>query len=92
MELFVDDGGTAADTFKKMMEKLTRIFKRCCEYKISLSPTKCHLFKMETTFVGATVGLKGVQLDLVKLTAVVNWEQPQDALNLESFLGLTSHF
>ena len=26
MELFIDDGGTAADTFKEMMSKLTRIF------------------------------------------------------------------
>jgi hypothetical protein len=46
----------------------------------------------ETTFVGATVGLQGVQPDLEKLTAIVNWKQPADALNVESFLGLTSHF
>uniref|UniRef100_A0A0W0FII4 Reverse transcriptase domain-containing protein n=1 Tax=Moniliophthora roreri TaxID=221103 RepID=A0A0W0FII4_MONRR len=30
--------------------------------------------------------------DPAKLTAVVNWEQPEDALNLSSFLGITSHF
>jgi hypothetical protein len=47
---------------------------------------------METMFAGATVGPQGVQPDLQKLTAIVNWMQPTDALNLESFLGLTSHF
>jgi hypothetical protein len=46
----------------------------------------------ETTFAGATVGPQGVQPDLEKLMAIVNWEQPTDTLNLESFLGLTSHF
>jgi hypothetical protein len=46
----------------------------------------------ETIFAGANVGPQGVQPDLAKLMAVVNWEQPPDALNLESFLGLTSHF
>jgi hypothetical protein len=46
----------------------------------------------ETTFMGATVGPKGIQPDLEKLTAIVNWKQPADALNLESFLGLMSHF
>jgi hypothetical protein len=46
----------------------------------------------ETTFAGARVGPEGVQPDLGKLTTVINWEQPSDALNLESFLGLTSHF
>ncbi|KIK31866.1 hypothetical protein CY34DRAFT_36333, partial [Suillus luteus UH-Slu-Lm8-n1] len=85
---FVDDGGCAADSFEEMMNKLERIFQRCCECSISLSPTKCCLFMTETTFAGATVGPQGVQPDLAKLTAVVNWQQPPDALNLESFLGL----
>jgi hypothetical protein len=92
MELFVDDGGCSADTFQDMMEKLTRVFQRCRERKLSLSPSKYKLFMTETTFAGATVGPRGVQPDLEKLTAIVNWEKPADALNLESFLGLTSHF
>src|SRR6267154_197025 len=92
MELFVDDGGVAADTFKEMLEKLEHIFQRCREQKLLLSPTKCQLFMTETTFAGATVGPLGVQPDLEKLTAIINWEQPADTLTLESFLGLTSHF
>jgi hypothetical protein len=92
MELFVDDGGCAADTFDEMLTKLEHIFEHCRERKLSLSPTKCRLFMTETTFAGATVGPQGVQPDLEKLTAIVNWKQPADALNLESFLGLTSHF
>ena len=92
MELFVDDGGCSADSVDEMMGKLERIFQRCRERKLSLSPSKCRLFMTETTFAGATVGPQGVQPDLTKLTAVVSWPQPMDALNLESFLGLTSHF
>ena len=53
---------------------------------------KCPLFMTETMFAGATIGPQGIQPDLEKLTAIVNWKQPTDALNLESFLGLTSHF
>jgi hypothetical protein len=92
MELFVDDGACAANTFEEMIEKLTKVFERCRERKLSLSPSKCRLFMTETTFAGATVGPQGVQPDLQKLMAVVNWMQPTDTLNLESFLGLTSHF
>ena len=33
-----------------------------------------------------------MQPDLAKLTAVINWKQPDTALNLLSFLGLTGHF
>ena len=59
---------------------------------MSLSPLKCWLFMTETTFAGATVGLHGVQPDLAKLSAIVNWKQPDNALNLLLFLGLTGHF
>jgi hypothetical protein len=46
----------------------------------------------EAIFVGATVGPNGVSPDLVKLTAIVCWPQPEDALHLKGFLGLTGHF
>ena len=43
-------------------------------------------------FAGATVGLKGVQPDLQKLTAIVNWKVPEDAAALAGFLGLAGWF
>jgi hypothetical protein len=88
MELFVDDGGGAADSFEEMIEKLTRIFQRCRERKLSLSPMKCCLFMTETTFAGATVGPQGVQPDLEKLTAIVNWERPGDAVRNHNSVGV----
>ena len=92
MELFVDDGGAAADTFKEMMEKLTRIFTRVREANLSLSASKCEFFMTEMVFAGATVGPKGVQPDLKKLTAIVNWKIPENATALAGFLGLTGWF
>ena len=92
MELFVDDGGTAADTFDEMMEKLTRIFTLVRRHNLSLSASKCELFMTTMVFAGASVGPKGVQPDLSKLTAIVNWKVPEDALALVGFLGLTGWF
>lgn len=92
IELFVDDGGTSDNTFNGMLDKLRKAFQRFRENNLSISPTKCKLFMSETTFAGATVGPNGVQPDIAKLTAIVNWKQPEDALNLSSFLGLTGHF
>jgi hypothetical protein len=37
MELFVDDGGTAANDFDEMMGKLTRIFTLVRKHGLSLS-------------------------------------------------------
>jgi transposase InsO family protein len=92
MELLVDDGGAAADTFEEMMGKLTRIFTRIRESNLSLSASKCSFFMSQMVFAGASVGQKGVQPDLKKLTAIVNWKTPENATALAGFLGLTGWF
>ena len=75
-----------------MMEKLTRIFTLVRKHDVSLSASKCEFFMTNMVFAGASVGPAGVQLDLNKLTAIVNWKIPEDALALSSFLGLTGWF
>ena len=92
MELFVDDGGTAANSFEEMMDKLTKIFTRIHERNLLLSESKCEFFMTNMVFAGASVGPKGVQPDLKKLTAIVNWKTPENATALAGFLGLTGWF
>ena len=92
MELFVDDGGTAGDTFNELYSKIKRILEQVRASKLSLSPSKSRFFATNAVFAGGKIGPQGVSPDQAKLTAVVDWERPRDALNLMSFLGLTSHF
>jgi hypothetical protein len=92
LELFVDDGGMASDSFKEGIEKLRKLLERVRREKMSLSPSKLKLFMTEAVFAGAQVGPQGVSPDSAKLTAIVNWPIPEDASHLEGFLGLTSYF
>jgi len=89
---FVDDGGSAADSFKEGMAKLRRILEHVHRERLSLSPGKLQVFMTEAVFVGAHVGPGGVSPDSSKLTAVVDWKIPEDASHLEGFLGLTAYF
>ena len=77
MELFINDGGTAANSFEKMMDKLTKIFTRIHKRNLSLSASKCEFFMMNMVFTGTSVAPKGVQPNLKKLTAIVNWKTPR---------------
>lgn len=88
----MDDGGCAASTFREMMNKLTVLFQRFRECKFSIAPSKTKLCMTETEFAGGTIGRDGVKPDLTKLTAIVDWQRPQDAQNLASFLGLTGFY
>ena len=55
-----------------MIGKLTKIFDWVHEWGLSLAASKCEFFMTEMVFTGTTVGPKGVQPDLQKLTAIVN--------------------
>ena len=90
-ENFVDDGGSAADSFEEGMAKLCRILEHVRREQLSLSPSKFQVFMTEAVFAGARVGPGGVSPDSSKLTAVVNWKIPEDASHLEGFLGLTAY-
>ena len=92
MELFVDDGGMAADTFEEGLKKLRTLLERVRREEMSLSPSKMRLFMSKAVFTGAQVGPEGVSPDTAKLTAIVDWPVPSDASHLEGFLGLTSYF
>jgi hypothetical protein len=92
LELFVDDGGMASNSFVDGMGKLRVLFERVRREKMSLSPSKLKVFMTEAVFAGAQVGPQGVSPDSTKLTAIVNWPIPEDASHLEGFLGLTSYF
>jgi hypothetical protein len=89
IELFMDDGSSAADMFKEGISNLRVILERVRQEKLSLAPSKLKLFMTEAMFAGATVGPNGVSPDPTKLTAIVNWPQPKDVSHLEGFLGLT---
>src|ERR1700678_752120 len=92
LELFVDDGGMASNSFEEGMKKLRTLLDRVRREKMSLSPSKLRLFMTEAVFAGAQVGPQGVSPDSAKLTAIVDWPIPEDASHLEGFLGLTSYF
>ena len=92
LELFVDNGGMASNSFEEGMAKLRTLLDRVRREKMSLSPSKLRVFMTEAVFAGAQVGPQGVSPDSNKLTAIVNWPIPEDASHLEGFLGLTSYF
>ena len=92
IELLVDDGGMAGDEFDSMMDRTRQFFARVRESSLSLSAKKSEFFMTNIIFAGARVGPGGVQPDNTKLTAVVDWREPPDLLNLSRFLSLTGYF
>jgi len=92
MEIFIDNGRAAANTFSEVMDKLCHIFTRVHKHGLSLSASKSKLFMITAEFSGTTIGPNSMQPDLSKLMAIVNWKTPENMLNLALFLRLTGWF
>jgi hypothetical protein len=82
----------AGDNFNEMMDGTCRFFERVWATGLSLSAKKSEFFRSSMIFAGSKVSVDSVQADEAKLTAVIDWRQPPDLLNLSSFLGLTGFF
>ena len=85
IELLVNDGGMAGDDFDNMMNCTHCFFEWVWETSLSLSAKKSEFFMTKIIFAGSWVGPDGVQVDNMKLMAMVNWHQPPHLLNLSSF-------
>ncbi|QRW10185.1 Retrovirus-related Pol polyprotein from transposon opus [Ceratobasidium sp. AG-Ba] len=92
IDLWMDDIASAADDFDTALGSLRLLFERCRTHKLSLSPAKSVFFMSEATFAGARVSKEGVQPDLRKVRAILEWPEPQTVLEVMSFLGLVGSY
>ena len=80
------------DDFETKMTNLHRFFTHCCDWGLSLSPSKTKLFFTDVLFSGTIIGPDGIKPNLGKVAAVTNWPIPQNVQDLMGFLGLTNYF
>jgi len=53
---------------------------------------KCEFFTRKTDFVGFIIKLGQLSIDLKKIEAIVNWQKPENVIQLRSFLGFCNYY
>ncbi|GFY02226.1 retrovirus-related Pol polyprotein from transposon 412 [Trichonephila clavipes] len=66
--------------------------KKLKEANLKLSPSKCHLFWREVTYLGHIISAEGVRTDPDKILVVKDWNCPTDVHQLQSFLGICTYY
>jgi hypothetical protein len=89
---WMDDICLPGDNFETKIENLKKFFRRCRDKQLSLSPSKTKLFATDVLFAGVMVGPSGIKPNLDKVSAVVDWPEPENVQELMGFLGLTNYF
>jgi len=53
---------------------------------------KCEFFTRKTNFIGFIIKLGRLSMDLKKIKAIVNWQEPKNVTQLRSFLGFYNYY
>ncbi|XP_021975456.1 uncharacterized mitochondrial protein AtMg00860-like [Helianthus annuus] len=54
--------------------------------------SKCEFWLREVQFLGYIISEHGIQVDLAKIEAIMNWEAPKTPSKICSFLGLAGYY
>ena len=69
-----------------------RILAKLREAGLQADITKCDFHVKEVTYLGLIVTTKGVKMDPKKVDTVVNWPQPANVKDIQSFLGFANFY
>ena len=53
---------------------------------------KCEFHTRKTNFIGFIIKLEQISIDLKKIKAIVNWQDPENIIGLRLFLGFCNYY
>ena len=68
------------------------MFEKLAKAGLKLKPSKCEFFKSKIANFGHIVSMKGIETDLKKVEAVINWTTPKTVADVRSFLSFIYHY
>ena len=87
MEDYVDDILGKSKTHDSHINVLTTIFERLEKYKVHLNPRKCMFGVKSGKLLGCIVSRRGIEVDHVKVKAIMEMPPPTTLKQLHSFQG-----
>ncbi|GFS96611.1 retrovirus-related Pol polyprotein from transposon 17.6 [Trichonephila clavipes] len=90
--VYLDDVIIVERSFEEHLKNIRCVLQKLKEANLKLSPSKCHLFRREVTYLGHIISAEGVRTDPDKISAVKDWNCPTDVHQLRSFLGLCTYY
>ncbi|GFX11712.1 hypothetical protein TNCV_4340581 [Trichonephila clavipes] len=90
--VYLDEIIIVGRSFEEHLKNIGCGLQKLKEANLKLSPSKCHLFRREVTYLGHIISAEGVRTDPDKISPVKDWNCPTDVHQLRSFLGLCTYY
>lgn len=81
-----------SDTLEEHEARLMKVLNRLKDYRLKLSPEKCHFFKTSVKYLGHVVDAQGVHTDPDKVSTLRDWPRPLNRKELKCFFGFAGYY
>jgi len=68
------------------------VLQRLYDEEILIAIKKCEFHITKTNFIGFIIKLGYISIDLKKIKAIVNWQDPKNVIGLKLFLGFYNYY
>ncbi|GFY00942.1 retrovirus-related Pol polyprotein from transposon 297 [Trichonephila clavipes] len=90
--VYLDDIIIVGRSFEEHLKNIRRVLQKLKEANLKLSPSQCHLFRREVTYLEHIISTEGVRTNPDKISSVKDWNCPTDIHQLRSFLRLCTYY
>ena len=90
--VYLDDVIVFGTTFNECLANLEMVIARMLSNGLKIKPKKCKFFMKSMRYLGRIISPEGVQTDPEKISTVMDWDEPINAKEVRSFLGLCSYY
>ena len=92
VNVFIDDILVYSKNEEEHQEHLGIVLQTLRDHQLYAKFSKCDFWRREVKFLGHVVTTEGINVDPVKVEAVVNWQRPKCIFDIRSFLGLAGYY
>jgi len=68
------------------------VLQRLYNKEILIAIKKYEFYIIKTDFIGFIIKLRRISIDLKKIKAIVNWQDPENIISLRLFLGFCNYY
>jgi hypothetical protein len=90
--IFIDDILIFSKTEEEHAEHIRIVLQKLCDHRLYAKFSKCEFWLKQVSFLGHVLSENGVAVDPSKVKDVLEWEQPKNVKDIQSFLGLAGYY
>ncbi|KAK3538314.1 hypothetical protein QTP70_035244, partial [Hemibagrus guttatus] len=89
---YIDDILVYSKSLEEHVLHIREVLSHLQRHHLYVKLEKCEFHRTMVTFLGYVISQRGVEMDMVKVRAVIDWPAPTTVRELQRFLGFTNFY